>query len=502
MGYGQYTNGTYGNSLAKGEPRKPQRKFVFGSHDQTAHVWAQQNEETLDGRSSDGRMMFRGPTIYSYGTHFPIAHFTGKLDGNGRDVVLYNSQSRSVSTSKHQSIVRGALHGLSVVVVSVPDLQEFLNARGKKLASIKRELFTSACERYAAALIAADGTGSEESYASYAVESAREHLKSLRAIGITADHAPDIRAWYLKRKAKRERAANARKVKAAQDTIHKYDYVAAVASHVPDENSSSYTVHDTIREWERNATAIRSARLVLAKAKRFPRMVKRASTILKIVSASLEPWRAALAGIEARERLQRERAELAELRAFLDENDWDIDGQTRLLWNYETVARLWSVAIREGDAKLADYLGRRVHVTQWRMNVPESYKPHSYGSPRVTLADWRKGKGAASFSDGTGATYLRRKGDTLQTSRGAECPFAHAVLAFRQAQRCRMTGEEWRRNGHSIRVGHFNVDRISSEGELTAGCHTLRFEEMQALAIQETPELVQPRYPLPVPLGV
>lgn len=89
-------------------------KTVFGTHAQLAHVWAQQNVER--GRSSDGRMFFEGPTIYSYGRHYAIAKFS--IDKKGNAIVLFNSSGYSVSTSKHRTLTRRAI---SVPVIGVRD---------------------------------------------------------------------------------------------------------------------------------------------------------------------------------------------------------------------------------------------------------------------------------------------------------------------------------------------------------------------------------------------
>lgn len=85
-------------------------KKVFRSQAQCAHVWAAQTQ--TEGRS--GPLWFDGPTIYSYGTHYPIASFQ-------RGVVLYNSTGSSATTEgKHKNAVRSALHGLGVPVIRVP----------------------------------------------------------------------------------------------------------------------------------------------------------------------------------------------------------------------------------------------------------------------------------------------------------------------------------------------------------------------------------------------
>ena len=81
------------------------------NNQQVAHVWAQQNTAQGDGSN----FYFRGATIYSYGDHFPLAKFVTP------DVVLFNSGSYSVSTSKHQSYARNALAGY-ITVFEVPEV--------------------------------------------------------------------------------------------------------------------------------------------------------------------------------------------------------------------------------------------------------------------------------------------------------------------------------------------------------------------------------------------
>jgi hypothetical protein len=95
----------------------PRQRTVFGSHSNLAHVWAQQTYPF--GKSSDGRMLFEGPTIYSYGKHYAIATFTDAYV-KGQRVVLFNSKGYSVSTAKHRSEAQGALFGLSVHTFYVP----------------------------------------------------------------------------------------------------------------------------------------------------------------------------------------------------------------------------------------------------------------------------------------------------------------------------------------------------------------------------------------------
>lgn len=84
--------------------------------------------------------------------------------------------------------------------------------------------------------------------------------------------------------------------------------------------------------------------------------------------------------------------------------------------------------------------------------------------------------------DGNGGVLLRVRGDLLETSHGANVPLAHAIKAFCFVKLCRARGESWERNGRTIRVGHFQIDRIDSDGGFTAGCHRFNWPEVERVA--------------------
>lgn len=74
-------------------------KTVFSNPQDIAHLWANQSQQ--EAKNSNRSFYFYGPTIYSYGSHFPIAkHYEG--------ILLFTLNSYSVTTAKHIQIVRGA----------------------------------------------------------------------------------------------------------------------------------------------------------------------------------------------------------------------------------------------------------------------------------------------------------------------------------------------------------------------------------------------------------
>lgn len=68
-----------------------------------AHNWANRIGSSMKGSN----FYFEGDTIYSYGSHFPIATII-TVPGNSDDFTVITTQKHSISTSCHTSLVRNA----------------------------------------------------------------------------------------------------------------------------------------------------------------------------------------------------------------------------------------------------------------------------------------------------------------------------------------------------------------------------------------------------------
>lgn len=102
------------------------------NNSQLAHAWANQTKPA----ATASNFYFRGPTIFSYGDHFPIA----TLD---RGTVLFTSRSYSNSTCKHLSHARRAIpHGVPVIHCRHP-LTEYGTAHQSNLETFTDELETT-----------------------------------------------------------------------------------------------------------------------------------------------------------------------------------------------------------------------------------------------------------------------------------------------------------------------------------------------------------------------
>lgn len=85
-------------------------RTCFNSAYDVAHLWAhQKQEEAHCGKN----FYFRGDTIYSYGSHFPL----GKIVSNQKGVKAYvlNNDHYSASTTNHQQIVRSSIPNDAII---------------------------------------------------------------------------------------------------------------------------------------------------------------------------------------------------------------------------------------------------------------------------------------------------------------------------------------------------------------------------------------------------
>lgn len=94
-------------------------KKVFTDISWVAHLWAHQQQE--EARNS-GNFYYYGRTIYSYGGHFPIAVI---LERDSNKVLINASGRRSVTTSKHQRVVSGAISHKDKIDVPYPTAEGY-----------------------------------------------------------------------------------------------------------------------------------------------------------------------------------------------------------------------------------------------------------------------------------------------------------------------------------------------------------------------------------------
>jgi len=102
------------------------------------------------------------------------------------------------------------------------------------------------------------------------------------------------------------------------------------------------------------------------------------------------------------------------------------------------------------------------------------------------VAAWQDGASVLSWrmprTDENDGAFLRIHGDNLETSQGASVPLSHAIRVFQFVKLCRERNQEWKRNGKTLRVGHFQVDSVNPDGSFRAGCHFIAWPEIERVA--------------------
>lgn len=73
----------------------------------------------------------------------------------------------------------------------------------------------------------------------------------------------------------------------------------------------------------------------------------------------------------------------------------------------------------------------------------------------------------------------------METSHGATVPYEAAKKATRFVCVVRRAGIGWRRNGETFQVGDFHLDSVSETGDVVAGCHRIKWEEIERLGKAE-----------------
>lgn len=98
-----------GECVAQAAQSRKRVKRVVSSG-QVPHLWFHKVQDSA--KNSNGSLYFDGPTIFSYGSHFPIARH---VQSGKKSAVLFAEKDYSVTTSGHKSAVRSAIpEGMSI----------------------------------------------------------------------------------------------------------------------------------------------------------------------------------------------------------------------------------------------------------------------------------------------------------------------------------------------------------------------------------------------------
>ena len=156
------------------------------------------------------------------------------------------------------------------------------------------------------------------------------------------------------------------------------------------------------------------------------------------------------------------------------------------LRTYVTFFDLIAVALPESDELNALEAWIREHEAEERQRREEAARIAEQvrrSEQAEQIQRFLAGDPHASYIPGV-SPMLRVVGDQVETSLGARFPIAHAIHGLAFVREVRASGREYIRNGHAIHLGNYVVDRIEPDGTVHAGCHVVRWEEIERIAPQ------------------
>ena len=79
---------------------------------------------------------------------------------------------------------------------------------------------------------------------------------------------------------------------------------------------------------------------------------------------------------------------------------------------------------------------------------------------------------------------LRLDGETIKTTKNAEMPVKFAKNIWEMVKHCKSKKVSFKPNGKTLNAGHFQVNEIDLNGNLTAGCHFIKYGVLKNMARQ------------------
>ena len=198
------------------------QRHVFPNRE-IPHLWAHQTQD--EARNGTGSFYFRGATIYSYGSHFPIAtHVKGS---QGQPGILFTSQKNSVTTSQHMSMAHRSIPP-DVPVFTVPCQHFGFSETEDKYQHEKNfKHYTREVAEHLSTCARARSSYNKEYHHERAVELRKEALCYATFFGLpdpATDQVPDLDSERMAAIKSREAKASAKKAaetkrKAEEDRV-------------------------------------------------------------------------------------------------------------------------------------------------------------------------------------------------------------------------------------------------------------------------------------------
>lgn len=422
-------------------------KHVYPTNE-IAHLWAHKTQTSA--RNGQGNFYFDGDTIYSYGSHFPIARHVAAAAGNA---VLFTTRTRSVTTSRHVSDVRRAIPDAVPVFEchNVSDQPRTISeAKGKAVTELTGQLEKVAApkrtypalQKIEQALVNPDG-GLSEPVAAFAGKRLSMHKSPGRNDWSITHRAT---GYQIESVMEREQA---RAILASIDKMKAWDKITADGKMAPELKETLWSAISKARRQSDSVAGVNRNPATVAKLwTSLESAVQTANEFNEFfgfktqytIPATIEPLRTIVESY---------RAGQAERRRVRD------------------------------AARMAKYSAQRIarekQELEWAEKQPE------------LIAAWRNGSNPEALRGHLSSLpcmlRVSAAGDEIETSLGARFPVSHAHKVLPIVQALWAEGREYQRNGHTIHLGHYELDKVTAT-TVEAGCHIVPRAEVERIAAE------------------
>jgi hypothetical protein len=121
---------------------------------------------------------------------------------------------------------------------------------------------------------------------------------------------------------------------------------------------------------------------------------------------------------------------------------------------------------REAKARMVSYRVKHAEELQRWIAGEDIYAPYNFEEAYLRLVRARNMNG----------------GHEVETSKGARVPLSHVLRVLPMVKAIITAGRTYKANGHTIHLGHYQLDEITAEGEIIAGCHRIARSEFERFA--------------------
>lgn len=483
---GGFDNGVNtGRRLASKYGTKPKRS-VFPT-DQVIHVWAQQSQAY--GRNAKASVYFEQETLFSYGAHYVMACFAKP------DVVLFNAVKSSPTTEGHKSTAFYAVRQHKTFYVANPSAR------------------TPAEHDANLAAIVAAAKACIDAMQNARLSLWRRNNAAQNAVSLVNTANDYQRTFFPKRRKPAMAQPDAALVEAcrADATLKeaRRKYLAELRHFDEAMSARGARVYGVYRHAKSFAKAAFIYRRLQRRAGEIPVVVDYARLVKlrKLARGGmdrlgLDKWgrskespfaprvnasnAAALsAAIENRRIVTAQGGYSYETNPQAAKSFRPYDyNRPRGFARFDSFARhmLTTEDIAERDRQRAEWQAQWAAEREERARKDAEAKAERAKREANAVAEWRNGRPVPTIRYHELPCMLRVAGSEVLTSWGARFPVSDAVAAWPLLRAVFARGKAWKRNGERIELGHFQIDRVASDGMVTAGCHTLSRAEIEHCA--------------------